>query len=146
MLYPGGGPFEERWHWFEVKPSLSLITPQEWAKLISFHNEAGLTILDGSPAPRTYLSVDMVFAPFSGESKVEKLHPPTAAMLATAEKTTRHGAALWSGKERLWTSDDHTNVFCAAGEESSIGDEARSQIENAVAAARGHRFGNGGRA
>lgn len=100
--------------WFEVKPSIDSISPDEWAKVEAFDSEHSLTILDGVPAERLYLT-----------AREAKAHGRTGEF--------DDGLALWSSKGRLWW-DDWRNFYVYDGT------GARDDVVQAVIAARSARF------
>jgi len=104
--------------WFEVKPSISLLTASDYRKLQSFVAGGNkLMLLDGTPEAKMYCEINQ--------------HESQNLLSASA---ARHGWALMSDKRRPWW-DDYENYFTPT---THFG--RSTAIEDAVTAARGARF------
>lgn len=153
VFYPGRegmGSHETYWRWFEVKPDLALISPDEWLKLSLFaKHEPHFFILDGAPSLRTYLPFSWVFGLSEDGVDPPILPHPTREMIEDAKSWDRQGAILWCSHERPWW-DMQNNVF--TGDENDewartmLGSDGFDKLNQAVSNARGYRFGKGGRA
>ena len=137
--YLGRDSSETRFEWFECKGDLRTVSAAEWQKMIEFQDVEGLTVLDGVPDCRMYLTPRGACS-LSGEIYSEDPIPlpqPLAAQIHAYEHE-RFGLALWCSRERLWW-DEHCNFFdpdCDAGGGIQV-------IREAVSAARGARFEHG---
>lgn len=81
VVYPDRGQPEIVW--FEVKPTLSLLSAKEIEKIGLFDDRETLIVLDGPPDAKMYLR--------GGEIRA-----------LDADSHFRDGLALWSNKERPW--------------------------------------------
>lgn len=139
VLYPGRDASETHHEWFECKGDLRTVTHAEWQKMIEFQQVKGLTVLDGTPDCRMYLSPKAACS-VDGELWSDDPTPLPQPLAAQVHAYTheRYGLALWCGRKRLW-SDEHCNFFdpdCDSG-------GGLQAIRAAVAAARGARFEHG---
>lgn len=124
--------------WFECKGSLEDVSDAEWARMLDFEKAINLTVLDGVPDSRMYLSpkeicIDMLT---EFEWDAEPLRPYKAQKHALQHK--RSGCSLWSYKGRPWF-DDHENFF------DTDYDMGEREIARAVNQARSARFEHGQR-
>ena len=136
VRYPGRGDDERHSEWFEVKGDLTEVTSDEWSKMLRFAKGRGLTILDGTPDCRMYLSVacciDYDF--FNYDEGCEKVLVPPFKIDPRALTHKRDGYALWCPKGRMWW-DNHDDFFRSNGYGTSDG-----ELQRAVRAARSARF------
>jgi hypothetical protein len=102
--------------WFEVKPSLALISAADIEKCGRFDDTETLIVLDGVPEPKMYLR--------GGELRA-----------IDRESRFRDGLALWSGKQRPWWDS-----WVAFFGPQPLYPEAVSEIEHACLSARHIRF------
>ena len=137
VLYPGRHAAEAHHEWFECKGDLRTVSHAEWQKMIEFQQAKGLTVLDGTPDCRMYLSPGALCHPW-GEIRTDVPTPLPYQAQVHAYEHERNGLALWCGRKRLW-SDEHCNFFSPSSD-FGCGEMA---LEKAVAAARGARFEHG---
>lgn len=132
VRYPGRGDWEVHHQWFEVKGDPTSLSQQEWEKLVRFEKAHGLTILDGTPEARMYLTVSewLIDDNRLRGQPPQKPYKPSR----NSQDDKRYGSALWCGKGRMWW--DHHEDFFSPTTYFGTGTE----IEDAVNASRGARF------
>lgn len=137
VLYPGRDASETHHEWFECKGDLRTVSHAEWQKMIEFQQVKGLTVLDGTPDCRMYLSPGALCHPLGEVVDNDPIPLPYQAQVHAYEHE-RYGLALWCPKERMW-SDEHQNFFSP----TSYFGCGEMVLEHAVAAARSARFEHG---
>lgn len=139
VLYPGREKLgESHYEWFEVKGDLLSVTASEWRKLMRFHVQKGLIVLDGTPDCRMYLTVGGCL---SDECDDTNSLDPVAGPFVVHPAALQHeraGLALWCSRRRLWW-DEHSNFFSPSSDFGC----GEMKLEQAVAAARSARFEHG---
>jgi hypothetical protein len=82
VRYPGRFAEEIHFEWFEVKPDLTMLTDEEWKKLIAFSGSADrLFVLDGPPSPRMYCTAGEmtgIDSPWVPREEATELHEVAA--------------------------------------------------------------------
>lgn len=146
VRYPGRGPDEVHYEWFEVKPGLTLISADEWLKMIAWSRESGerLTILDGVPDRRMYCSICDIATDGAWdtgdneEGSPKEWVVPSAKTLSGFTCRDRFGAALACCRGRLWW--DEWNIWFEGPY------PYHEPLETAIKTARAFRFWPGPRA
>jgi hypothetical protein len=129
VRYPGRGPDEVHYEWFEVKPD-NRLSEVEISKLVQFaQNVDRITVLDGTPTTGMYANM-----PWMGSGSDAGWAVPEFKEALKDLPENRCGYALWSGKGRMWW-DDCDNYFKPTTYFGSY-----TTIEDAVTAAREARF------
>jgi hypothetical protein len=129
--YPGDGSV-----WFEVKPKLTAVSEQDWARIVEFEQKiGGLTlVLDGAPDLRMYQTPAQIC-----NGDLDLIEPAPLPLRAQKHSFNhkRFGYALYSHKQRPWW-DEHINFFDEGGPYPGVED-----LKSAVVAARSARFEHG---
>lgn len=105
VRYPDAGQLK----WFEVKPHLSLVTPEEWRKMSLFEDD--LFILDGAPDWKMYNRLrEVLFHEVDAWDVQGPFTPINPQPSKSAMADRRAGWAVWHYKGRPWW-DEHDNFF-----------------------------------
>ncbi len=136
VLYPGRDESEEHWEWFECKGDLRAVTHNDWERMIEFSSQKSMTVLDGTPDLRMYITPGACVStdPYAEETVMPKPYKVQPHAL----DRERFGSALWCPKGRMWV-DGHQNFF----DNGSYFGCGGGVLENAVEAARGARLEHG---
>lgn len=101
--YPGRGPDEVHFQWFEVKGDVRAVGHSEWARMLEFGESHRLVLLDGTPECRMYIQP-------SEWVDADELVRGGVKLCGYKFEYDRCGCALWCAKGRLWW-DMHSQFF-----------------------------------